>query len=589
MTKKQFILLCGAVLLLGGGFFLSATLRKLKISVPDYQEPGELVFLDQGWTGAQRLRFHHTAQGTRLIPFAWFLALEQPCYSPFGCKPFADQSYLGRFGFLASKPDPDLNPAGLPVGFAVQKDFHDPDSKTTYPVVGLNCAACHTGQLRYGKYAVLIEGAPAMIEVTQFQKALGVALIFTKLLPLRYGRFETKVLGPNASDEQKRILKQRFADFLTNAKWEKDATDARNTYANQAGFARTDALTRIGNQVFAVDMKNADNFATSKAAVRFPQIWDASWFDWVQYNSSIADPLVRNIGEAMGVRAAAKLYGANASDFDNSVDVRGLIMLEQMLSGPGPYQGLTSPKWPSVFPPIDRAKAARGADLYKQHCQGCHLPPPGDLVADLNSKQPLHWREYQQGKRFLKVTDVKVDQIGTDPNEAMDFINRTADTGALNRGRVTAGQGLELVTRGIAGKFFEKAAFTPDQRLEVSGFRDPSAPAVRSYPIYKARPLNGIWAVAPYLHNGSVPTLYELLSPQGERPNSFWLGTKEFDPVKVGYDGSKIEGGYRYDVTTPGNSNQGHLFTDGPRGKGVIGPSLPPEDRWALIEYLKSI
>src|SRR5258708_36095179 len=99
-------------------------------------------------------------------------------------------------------------------------------------------------------------------------------------------------------------------------------------------------------------MKNDNNFATSNAPVRFPQIWDASWFTWVQYNSSIADPMVRNIGEALGVRAVAKLYGPAAGDLDNSVNVPGLRVVEELLSGPAPYKGLSSPKWPSVFPAL---------------------------------------------------------------------------------------------------------------------------------------------------------------------------------------------------------------------------------------------
>ncbi len=117
-------------------------------------------------------------------------------------------------------------------------------------------------------------------------------------------------------------------------------------------------------------------------------------------------------------------------------------------------------------------------------------------------------------------------------------------------------------------------------------------PPIRSFvpqAIYKARPLNGIWAVAPYLHNGSVPNLYALLSPQSERPDKFWTGSKQFDPVKVGYDTSELKGGYLFDTANPGNSNKGHEFKDGPKGNGVIGPALSPDDRWAIIEYLKSL
>jgi mono/diheme cytochrome c family protein len=578
------------VLLLVAGAFLFLNSSQFKVVVPEYQQPPEqLVHAEQGWTEDQRFRFHHTPQGTRLVPYEWLTALEQPCFSLSGCNLFADKTYLARFGFLASQPDSKRNPDGLPIGFARQEDFYDPDTRKTYAVVGLNCAACHTGELHYGKYAVQIDGAPAMIEVTEFQKALGLSVIFTKFIPFRYGRFENLVLGPNASEEQKNELKKNFAAFIEKAKFEVKYTKLRKIYDNPAGFDRTDALTRIGNQVFAVDMKNAANFAPANAPVRFPQIWDASWFTWVQYNSSISDPLVRNVGEALGVRAAAKLYGSDAKDFGNSVHMEGLKAVEDLLSGPAPYQGLWSPKWPSVFPQLDSKKVPRGAELYKLHCQPCHLPPVPELLDDLKSPRPTYWWENGQGRRLLKVKDVKVDYVGTDPHEANDFIHRTADTGNLGKGRVSAAAGLDLVTNGIANKFFAKMGFSPQQQIEWRGHRDPRDPVVRADSIYKARPLNGIWAVAPYLHNGSVPNLYALLSPQSERPDTFWTGSKEFDPVKVGHDTSEITGGYFYDVSKTGNSNRGHEFKDGPRGNGVIGPGLSSDDRWAIIEYLKSL
>ena len=277
--KAKVIFAIIIVLLLVVGSFLFLHSSQLRVVVPDYQKPPEeLVHIDQGWTEDQRFRFHHTPQGTRLVPYDWFVALEQPCFSLFGCELFADKTYLARFGFLASPVESKLNPDDLPIGFARQEDFYDPDTRKTYPVVGLNCAACHTGELHYGKYAVQVDGAPAMIETGQFQKALGLSVIFTDLIPFRYGRFEKRVLGPSASEDQKAELKTRFTAFIEKAKFEKTNTDRGKVYDNLAGFGRTDAFTRIGNQVFAVDMINAANFAQSNAAVRFPQIWDASWF-----------------------------------------------------------------------------------------------------------------------------------------------------------------------------------------------------------------------------------------------------------------------------------------------------------------------
>ena len=579
------------VVVIVGGFYLYLSQPQFRVEIPAYQNPPEqLIHADQGWTDDQRLHFHHTSQGTRLIPYDWFMALEQPCLSLFGCDLFTDKTYLARFGFLVSQADPKLNPNALPVGFARQENFYDPETKSTYPVIGLTCAACHTGELHYGKYAVQVDGAPAMIEVTQFQKALLLAVGFTQKIPFRYSRFEKRVLGSSATDDQEADLKRRFTAFIDSAKFELDhAGPGKGIYDNEAGFDRTDALTRIGNQVFAVDMQNAANFAPANAPVRFPQIWDASWYNWVQYNSSIADPILRNIGESLGVRAAAKLYGPDAKNFDNSVNMDGLKELEWLLSGPAPYQGLRPPNWPSVFPALDDKKVARGAELYKSLCQSCHLPPVEEVIADLNNAHPIYWWENSQKKRFMIVKDIKQSFVGTDPHEATDFVNRTADSGDLGKGRVSAAVGLELVTNGIANNYFAKMNLTPEQQIEWRAGRDPHDSPIRAVPIYKARPLTGIWAVSPYLHNGSVPNMYALLSPQEERPNKFWTGSKEFDPVKMGHDTSELKGGYLYDVTKPGNDNHGHEFKDGPRGNGVVGPTISPDDRYAIIEYLKSL
>ena len=588
MRKTPALILSAVIVLIAVGTYvvIKKVVPAVTVTIPEYREPEQVVELTQGWSDAQRFQFHHTAQGAKLVPFAWFMALEQPCFKLSACEKFSDPKYLSRFGFLPSKHDDALNPGTLPVGFAYEKDFHDPIAGKNYPALGLTCAACHTGELHYGKYAVRIEGGPAMIEVTQFQKALGLAMGFTQKFPFRFGRFASSVLGPNASDADKAQLKKDFDELLAAGMTEKNNTEV--AYANQAGFARTDALARIGNQVFAVDMNNYSNVAPASAPVRFPQIWDASWFTWVQYNSSIADPMLRNIGEALGVRAVAKLYGPDATDYANSVDVEGLHTVETLLAGPAPYKGLSSPKWPAVFPALDQAKVTKGAALYRQHCASCHLPSPDELTADLNSPKPKYWWKNALDRTLLKITDVPVAVIGTDPQQAKDFMERKANTFDLKKGIVTAGTGLDIVTSAIVTKYYDKMSFSPEKRNEWNGFHDPKDPAARAIPVYKARPLNGIWAVAPYLHNGSVPNLYALLSPKEER-KSFWLGSKEYDPVKVGYDPSELTGGYLLDTTKPGNLNTGHEFKDGPMGNGVIGPALSPDDRWALIEYLKSL
>jgi hypothetical protein len=106
--------------------------------------------------------------------------------------------------------------------------------------------------------------------------------------------------------------------------------------------------------------------------------------------------------------------------------------------------------------------------------------------------------------------------------------------------------------------------------------------------VYKARPLNGVWATPPYLHNGSVPTIDALLSPVSERPKLFMTGGREYDPEKLGYRPDSIENGSVFDTSLRGNFNKGHEFGN-EKHDGVIGPALRPEEKKALIEFIKTL
>ena len=99
---------------------------------------------------------------------------------------------------------------------------------------------------------------------------------------------------------------------------------------------------------------------------------------------------------------------------------------------------------------------------------------------------------------------------------------------------------------------------------------------------YMARKLNGIWATAPYLHNGSVPTLNHLLHPD-QRPEKFFTGNREFDPVNIGYQSDTATNAVNvwvFDTTKPGNSNIGHSGAQ-------FGTTLTEDQKTALLEYLK--
>ena len=96
---------------------------------------------------------------------------------------------------------------------------------------------------------------------------------------------------------------------------------------------------------------------------------------------------------------------------------------------------------------------------------------------------------------------------------------------------------------------------------------------------YKARPMDGIWATAPYLHNGSVPTLRALFTAEAARPKAFYVGSREFDPINVGFSTAQTPGAFLFDTAIPGNSNLGHTWA----------ATLLPSEVDQLIEYLKSL
>ena len=103
-----------------------------------------------------------------------------------------------------------------------------------------------------------------------------------------------------------------------------------------------------------------------------------------------------------------------------------------------------------------------------------------------------------------------------------------------------------------------------------------------------------MWATAPFLHNGSVPTVYDLLSPVADRPKTFRVGSREYDTEKLGLK-QPDSGFWVFDTSKPGNRNTGHEFNTGykpwkegdPPAQGLIGPLLSHEDRLAIIEHLK--
>jgi hypothetical protein len=584
--------------------------QNFHVKIVEHPTPKKTVWLDQGIAKEKLSWFYHADQGTRTFgfPYEWFMALEQPTipwllFTEVGL--FSDSAYLDRYGFIA-----DTIISGkkaLPIGFAQGGPMLDPTgapwknprNKHDMTGVGLTCAGCHTGSFTYKDTAVVIDGGPALTDLFKMKQGMGVALVLTRYLPGRFSRFAERILGPDSTVDDRETLKNQLDQVIAQYKLVKNLEERVASQSILEGYGRLDALNRIGNQVFSIDLKKPENYAGSSAPVHFPRIWNTPWFDWVQYNGSIMQPMVRNAGESLGVSAELNLIDPSKGLYKSSVDVKSLFEMEQMIKGDTQpnakdgFPGLRSPKWPNdILPPIDQKLADKGAELYKTHCQECHRPPVSSAAFwDFNNKD--WWTKNEAGEPILKVENVPISHIGTDPAQAADMISRTvalpANLGIDKSGFADA---LGAVVVKTVNYVFDqqKPPVSPAERKRIDGYMPNE---LRGELAYKVRPLNGVWATPPYLHNASVPTIEDLLGDPEKRPAKFYLGSREYDPVKLGYKTDPITNGFEFDTSIRGNSNRGHEFRKdydkNKEIKGVIGPALSSDDRKALIEYLKTL
>jgi len=260
--------------------------------------------------------------------------------------------------------------------------------------------------------------------------------------------------------------------------------------------------------------------------------------------------------------------------YDSSVLVPELHCIETTL------WKLRPPIWDErVLPAIDAAKAEWGRGLFEANCRHCHGPIVYPRDKQPTPKKPVEW----------KLTIVPTTEIGTDPEVVNDFLDYRYDAGALDLGDpslkvIDSGRALSFVTAKVIEREYAKLGLTDAERSEFDGFgRGINVQTNRGY---KARPLHGVWATPPFLHNGSVPSVYELLLPEERRSRRFWVGSREYDPVHLGYRKEKIPGAFLFDTEVRGNGNTGHQFRDD-GGVGVIGRGFSDDERFAIIEYLK--
>ena len=528
-----------------------------------------------GWIHADAERLHGLSQGTRILPTAWLVSLEQGFLAS---EPLLAAANMRRLGFIVDDlgPDGTVRELTVPVGFA--SGTIAPFAPGGPPVdwMGFTCAACHTGQLDHEGQALRVEGGQAHHDAGAFQSEMAKAIIATGLLPWKYRRFKAKAVAAGYPADRLDADFETAYDAAWTGVW-MDLTGQDKLYPTPEGHGRLDALQRIANQLFAEDLREAANNRPGEAPVSFPPLWDMWLFDRVQYNASVRQPMVRNMGEALGVRAFTSFVGADGAPnpepqrWETSIAVRNIDWIERR------YQMLPPPRWDeAVLGPLDREKVAAGRRLFEQRCAECHAV---QAVIDRPLVRPDDGTEFREW--HVKV--VPLEGIATDPEAATAFARNRYDASKLGaKEPIGAADGLKLVTTGVkAAAYRREGILTAEEAAAVDGFgRENEVVAACGY---KARPLVGIWATPPFLHNGSVRTLEDLLSE--ERPPRFAFGSREFDPVAVGYLDA---GSATFDTALTGNDHAGHWFTDDMARPGRLGPALTGTEKGALIEYLKA-
>jgi len=531
------------------------------------REATSIIYLDQGWSAERRSEFYYTPQGSRLIPYSWMLALEEPDSE----RLFLDPSHLERLGYITEGAPSALNPDGLPIGFV-----KEPSQASERPWLGLTCAACHTGEVTLKGKRIRVDGGPSLADFQAFTTRLGQALDATLADPGKFERFAGRLKTTDL-----RTLRPELEAFAAGYR----KLLAGNWTPEPYGHARLDAFGHILNAVAADALGEPANTRIPNAPVSYPFLWTTPQQRYVQWNGIAVNPIGRNTGEVLGVFGQVALSGLERERFRSSVLTANLHALEKWIAE------LKAPVWPeSQLGQINTEKHARGRELFIEHCQNCHGGVPYRFTAA---------EDNIVGRRLIDVRMVDQKKIGTDPTMLQNFYGRRARTGSLapNLGGVDeqhAGSVLGLVIQGVVKRDLDERGLSVAIQAEYAGFRfksdgTPEDPW-QGPPAYKAGPLAGIWATAPYLHNGSVPTLYDLLSPEAERPAVFWVGSRELDPLKVGFVSSATELSeadrarlFRFDTTRPGNSNKGHVFPDPSQAR------LDHEDREALIEFIKTL
>jgi hypothetical protein len=510
----------------------------------DAAELQRVHYLDQGWDAATREAFHTTDQGGGLLPYDYLVALEQASSR----KRFLDADNLRSFGFLIDQPDAK-NPDGLPLGVV-----------KVGTSLSFTCAACHTGEVTFRGKRLRIDGGQGFTDTGEFLVAAAEALERTVAERAKLGRFARRLGRSDTAAllAELQPVVESFGRFARNARGPR-----------RFGFGRADSTNLVINSFDCDAIGTPENCAPAVVPSNIPSLWGTADLEWVQTNANQNVPIIRDLVQAM-------IFGRPKLQPDGTITHEANIGNIRALEGW--VATLQAPAWPAdVFGPIDTAKAQRGSELYATLCESCHSRAPFPM------SPPNAF-----GKSFVTVAMTPVAEVGTDPLFVDNFLGRRALPGPLvaafmpqdidPAGKVSA----LALNRILFGLIFRAvlATQTPAERVAFLDQREFKSASDAQLMTYKAGPLRGVALSGYFLHNGSVRTLYQLLLPSAQRETSFFVGSREFDPIDVGYvSDRRARNAYRFVTSNPGDSAAGHEY----------GTALDDAERYDLIEYLKTL
>ncbi|HEX8166602.1 MAG TPA: di-heme-cytochrome C peroxidase [Beijerinckiaceae bacterium] len=594
-----------------------------------WAQPAEPVFIFQGleWSAADRADFYTRDQGSKIIPWTWFQALRRPNGASFA-------ENLTRYGYLSNPASKDH----LPVGFMVSGSA---GSRT----LGMNCAACHTRQITVDGKPYRIDGGPTFADFQTFLTDLDVAVGSVLKDEAAFQVFAANVFTPApAGPDDIATLKEDVEAWYKRYHTLMELALPKPP-AQAWGPARLDAVGMIFNRLTGLDIGKPedlfmipDNIKVADAPTRYPFLWNVSKQDKTQWpgfadNGDDILALARNLGQVIGVFGVFEpKKDGPLVDFlnNNSANFDGLGKLEDLVKQIG------KPVWPWSY---DLALAAKGKDLYDnwrtpqnpKSCNDCHGRTPGEprllnldtwatpvmnVGTDTREYNVLAW-EADTGvlegafiplitqplkKKDTAFNALSVSVLGSIIEHTLTRGFGQPRPGGLRekvRGRIAeragdlqalVGDGRSLLPPRL--RELENAyALPPGSQGEATApGAAPGAPGIppllarrrkTEFGAYEARVMEGIWAAAPYLHNGSVPTLADLLKPPDERPASFKIGPA-YDRETVGLAIDQPQSTFTLQTTNCSNINSGNSRCGHP-----YGTTLSPEQKRELLEYLK--